>query len=402
MGCITNLKKIIFIHNNYEPEHFLEAPDPENRFFTYGFGSFFARNLKRYYPNYEVEMWRLDSYIDKYYEKCVQEVLFRVFPSKNIFKIGDFSRSLIKALRVEVEKTNPILFVSHIHTWLLYQIAYYFPTSRIIASHHGDWSPFFRIKQRSGFRKIKDFLDLLMEKKVLHNVNCFLVCDKNELPYLKQAAPNSKYVMFNPSVDLDKITPIAKTEARKLVGWDENKKYILYVGKLYEYKQTYELIQIWKEIIKIKPLTELVIIGNSKYDKFYNLAVKSGAVVMGRVLNNELNKYYSAADVYVLIALRNDYFGCIGRAPLESLACNTPVVSYSLNNFVGDNLNEIGELPSTLEEYKLDILKVLDNPGKYNNMRENILKYYSFEVSAKKIAEIIEGMPETKAEDIRN
>jgi glycosyltransferase involved in cell wall biosynthesis len=383
------LHKIIFIHNNYEPEHFLRIPDAEDRFFTYGFGSFFARNLKCYYPQYEIEMWRLDSYTDKYYEKCVQGVRFRIFPSKNIFKIGDFSKQFIRELRIEVENNDPILFVSHIHSWLLYQIAYLFPSSKIIASHHGDWSPFFRLKQRSGLRRIKDFIDAFTEKLVLRNVDCFLVCDRYHLPYLNKAAPDGICISYNPAVDLDTIVPLAKHEARNILKWDINKKYILYVGKLYEYKQTNELINIWKDIRKTRPDTQLVIIGNSNNDRFFDLAVQSGAFVFGRILNSELNIYYSAADVYVLIALREDYFGCIGRAPLESLACNTPVVSFSLRNYVGENLEEIGELPDTLEEYKECILKVLDNPGKYKNMRKNILKYYSNQASADKIAEVI-------------
>ena len=383
------MQKIIFLHNNYEPEHFLKTPDTEDRFYTYGFGSFFARNLKHYYPEYDVEMWRLDSFIKQYYRKCVQNVQFRIFPSKNIFKLGDFSNILIKELRAEVEKNDPILFVSHIHTWLLYQIAYHFPSSRIIASHHGDWSPFFRLKQRSGLRIIKDIVDVLIEKLVLKNVDYFLVCDKREFPYIKKAAPDSKYVLYNPSIDLERMVPIPKSDARTTLGWDNNKKYILYVGKLYKYKQTYELINIWKEIKKIRPETEIVIIGNSKNDRFYDLAIKSGAIVIGRILNSELNKYYSASDVYVLVALREDYFGCIGRAPLESLACNTPVVSYSLHNYTGDNLHEIGEIPATLDEYKESILKVLENPYRYHNMRENIIIHYSYKASADKIAEVI-------------
>lgn len=386
------MNKIIFIHYNYEPEHFLRTPDPDDRFYTYGFGSFFARNLKHFYPAYEVEMWRLDSFIDQYYQKNVQGVLFRIFPSKTIFKLGDFSRMMIRELKAEIEKNDPIIFVSHIHTWLLYQIAYYFPSSRIIASHHGDWSPFFRLKQRSGLRTIKDIIDVLAEKLVLKNIDYFLICDKYQLQYIKKAAPNSNYIFYNPAVDLEKIVPIPKPEARDLLGWDMKKKYILYVGKLYEYKQTYELINIWKDIRASRPDTELVIIGNSKNDRFYDFAIRSGAKVIGRVLNSELNKYYSAADVYVLIALRKDYFGCIGRAPLESLACNTPVVSYSLHNYTGKNIDEIGEIPTTLEEYREDILKVLDNPGKYKNMRENILNHYSYEASAKKIAEVIKEL----------
>ena len=44
------MKKVIFIHNNYEPEHIPKSPDPEDRFYTYGFSSTIARNFKKYYP----------------------------------------------------------------------------------------------------------------------------------------------------------------------------------------------------------------------------------------------------------------------------------------------------------------------------------------------------------------
>ena len=102
-------------------------------------------------------------------------------------------------------------------------------------------------------------------------------------------------------------------------------------------------------------------------------------MVLGRVLNKDLNKYYSAADVYVLLALRDDYFGGTGVSTLESLACNTPVVSFALRNYSGDNVNEMGEVPDTLEKHKEAILKVIDNPGNYKNMRKSVESLYSYE-----------------------
>jgi glycosyltransferase involved in cell wall biosynthesis len=93
--------------------------------------------------------------------------------------------------------------------------------------------------------------------------------------------------------------------------------------------------------------------------------------------------------VFVLVALRNDYFGGTGIAPLESLACNTPVVSYSMRNYIGDNMNELGEVPVNLKEYKKAILKVLENSGMYKNMRESIEKYYTYEKITDKIESVI-------------
>lgn len=386
------MQKIIFIHNNYEPERFLKVPDKDDRYYTYGFGSHFARNFKFYFYDYEVEMWRIDSFTKDYNEKTVQGVKFKVFKSRHIAKLGDFSRNFIKELKKEVKANDPILFVSHTHTWLLYQIAYFFPESRIVTSHHGDWSPFFKLNERNGIRTFKDRLDITVEKKVFKNLNYFLVCDTKEIPYINYASPGSKIELFSTGIDINNIFPIEKTQAREILGWDKNKKYILYLGQLYKYKQAKELIDLWLELKKENPGTELIIIGNSEQDEYYRYAKDAGAKTLGRILNKDLNIYYSAADVYVLLSLREDYFGGIGIAPLESLACNTPVVSFSLRNYIGNNINEIGEAPQTLEDYKSKILKVLKHPENYKNMRESIISNYSYEAIAKKMETVFKEL----------
>ena len=379
------MQKIIFIHNNYEPERFLRTPDKDDRYYTYGFGSHFARNFKFYFREYDVEMWRVDSFTMDYNEKTVQGVKFKVFKSRHLPKLGDFSRNFINELKKEVRETDPILFVSHTHTWLLYQIAYFFPESRIITSHHGDWSPFFKINERTGIRSIKDRLDINIEKRVFKNINYFLVCDIKEIPFIHRVSPGSRIELFSTGIDINRIFPVEKEQAREFLGWNKNKKYILYLGQLYKYKQAKELIDLWKELKLDIPDTELIIIGNSEQDEYYKYAKDAGATTLGRILNKDLNIYYSAADVYVLLSLREDYFGGIGIAPLESLACNTPVVSFSLRNYIGDNIKEIGEAPQTLEDYKCKILKVIKHPGNYKNMRESIISCYSYEAIAKKM-----------------
>lgn len=391
------MKKVIYIHNNYEPEHFPTSPDNEDRFFTYGFGSNFARNYKKYTEGYEVEMWRMDAFIDKYFEKIVQGVKFRVFPATRIPKLMDFSFRYLMELRKEIKKSNPVLFVSHTHYWLMYQIAIFFRKSPIVTSHHGDFSPFFRYEYRKGLRKLKDIIDMITEKIVMRNIDQFLVCDFNEIPYIKKVAPKSKIEISSTGLNISNFPVIEKEKAREILGWDKNKKYILYVGKLYHFKQPVEMINIWKEV-KIKiPEAELVIIGNTEEDEYYDIALKSGAKIIGRVLNKDLNIYYSASDVYLLVALRKDYFGGTGIAPLESLACNTPVVSYSMRNYIGKNMNELGEVPDTIDKYSKSLIKVLNNPDKYVNMRSSIEEYYSYHIIAQKTKIIFDKLLEEQS-----
>jgi glycosyltransferase involved in cell wall biosynthesis len=191
------------------------------------------------------------------------------------------------------------------------------------------------------------------------------------------ANPDVKYKLWTMGVNIDNMVEISREEARKELGWDMNKKYILYVGKLYKYKQADELIKAWLEIKKTRPETELIVIGNKPNDPWedsHEMAEKSGALLLGRVLNKDLYKYYSASDVYVMYALREDYFGGTGIAPLESLECNTTVVSNSMRNYIGDTWRK-SQRCHTLENYRKAILKVLDNPQiqKYEGKHS---KYY--------------------------
>jgi glycosyltransferase involved in cell wall biosynthesis len=388
------LKKIIVIGHNYEPVHVPREPDTENRFFTYGFGGAMGRNIKKYLNGYEVEIWRLDGYAKGYFEKELDGIRYRVFPSLHLKNVLDFSFRFLRELKKEVKKTDPILVVAHTHYWLAYQVAFFFKNSRIVTTHHGEWSPFFRISQVKRLRKLKAFIDMRMEKLVFKNIDYVLTCERKQVALLRRAFPEMKYDIWSSGVIMDNLKLIPKQEARRILGWNSNKKYILYVGKLYRYKQADELIRIWKEIQRERPEVELIIVGSrdDKWEEYYSMAVESGAKLVGRVLNTELYKYYCASDVFVLFALRDDFYGGTGIAPLESLACNTPVVSYALRNYIGDNVQEIGEVPQSVAEYKQAILKVLDNPGKYKNMRESIKKYYAVDAVYRNTGKIFDEL----------
>ena len=87
-----------------------------------------------------------------------------------------------------------------------------------------------------------------------------------------------KYAIFSTGLDISKFKSISKEEARKELGLEQDKKYILYVGKLYKYKQVDKLIEIWKEIKKTKPEVELLIVGNESREnwgeEYYDLALE--------------------------------------------------------------------------------------------------------------------------------
>ena len=106
-------KKIVVICHNYEPVNTPKEPDALDRYYTYGFGGTMGKSLKKYIPEYEVEVWRLDGYTKSYNEKVVAGVKFRIFPSIHRVNVIDVSFKLIRELKKEVKLTDPILTVIH-------------------------------------------------------------------------------------------------------------------------------------------------------------------------------------------------------------------------------------------------------------------------------------------------
>lgn len=392
-------QKVLILCSNYEESRFPKSPDAGNRFFTYGFGGHFGRLFSNNIDSYEIEVWRLDNHVDnKYYEKRIDGILYRVYKSTGIKKIGLFSWAFIKELKREFKNSSPVLFVVHTHNFQTYQIAYFLRKAMIITTHHGDWSPFFVYRNSKGLRKLRALLGIAVEKLTMNNIDHFLLCDYKQIPYIKKAAKGAEWTLFSTGLDVDKFRLISKETARKELGLDLSGKYILYVGKLYKYKQIEDLLKIWDEIRQQRPEVELLLAGNeprgSWGEEYYDMAASYGARIIGRVLNEDLYRYYCASDVYVLIALREDYFGGTGIAPLESLACNTPVVSSSMVNYLGDNAREVCEIPETLEGYKDAILKVINNPKNYKGLRESMKKYYDYNVMAERADDIIKKVLE--------
>lgn len=78
----------------------------------------------------------------------------------------------------------------------------------------------------------------------------------------------------------------------------------------------------------------LVLAGAEKDDEFYDLALNCGAKIYPVVLQTDIYKFLSAADVYVLPNLsKHHMFGGTGLLPVQALLCGTPVVGGGIGKF---------------------------------------------------------------------
>ncbi len=121
-----------------------------------------------------------------------------------------------------------------------------------------------------------------------------------------------------------------------------------------------------------------MLVGVSKSDELYQSAVDAGAKIFPRVEPNELIDFYRSADVYILPGSKIfNRWGGIGVSTIESLACNVPVVSGTLQHYP-DKIDEVGFYAVDLEQTIKGIEYIFTNQQKFNKCRERAQKYYDW------------------------
>lgn len=133
-------------------------------------------------------------------------------------------------------------------------------------------------------------------------------------------------------VDSHKFKSIPKNKARKELGLPLNKKILLTVGRLFEYKGFQHLIAAMAEIrnngnLKGEDVLLLIIGEGSSRLKFEsqikNLGLEEKVKLVGVKPHAELYKWYSCADLFCLASSKEGWPNVL----FEALACGVPVVA---------------------------------------------------------------------------
>lgn len=131
---------------------------------------------------------------------------------------------------------------------------------------------------------------------------------------------DKKSAVFTYWINLRKFKYIPS--AKEKLGW-EGEFIVLYVGRLIKEKGIKELLEavnLWDSKIN------LVIIGSGQMEGYVLKRVKESvnAFFIGKVSQDDLPTYLSAADCVIVPSISEEGFG---RVIIESLACHTPVVA---------------------------------------------------------------------------
>lgn len=142
--------------------------------------------------------------------------------------------------------------------------------------------------------------------------------------------PEEKVSVIPNGVDPKKFHPIPRERAREFLGLPSKKKLILATGRLVPVKDFGLLIRAFKILVDSAQELDvgLIIVGDGKErERLENLIAELGlgdhVRLVGTVPHDQLNVWYSAADLFCLCSRREGWPNVL----LESMACGTPVVA---------------------------------------------------------------------------
>ena len=203
-------------------------------------------------------------------------------------------------------------------------------------------------------------------------------------------------------VDLGTFRPLDREESRKRLGLNGD-KVLLYVGRIESLKGVELLVRTTAHLDTCEPVRVLVVGDDNGQDREVDrlrelaetLDVGETIDFVGRVAQDELPVYYSAADVCVVPS----FYESFGLAALESMACGTPVVA-----------SRVGGLSTVVQHGSTGYLKSWRCPEAFANSLEMLISSKSLQhsmglaarrraeaMSWDKVAEQIAGVYDTLA-----
>ncbi len=224
--------------------------------------------------------------------------------------------------------------------------------SRIkMQSRSGEWEP--EVRQES-------------EREIVADADCIIAFSANERDAIVRLYDGdaSRIRLVPCGVDLMRFRPMGQAAARNELGLNGH-KVLLYVGRIEALKGVDLLIHTAAHLSAED--VQVVVVGadadgSGEIARLKRMAedlnVSEAFEFVGRVEQEKLAWYYSAADVCVVPS----FYESFGLAALESMACGTPVVA-----------SRVGGLSTVVQHGRTGYLKSWRCPEAFANSLEMIL-----------------------------
>ena len=230
--------------------------------------------------------------------------------------------------------------------------------------------------------------------------NALLKCDKiicsgkDEIDILKNEfnIPENKILhMFNP-IDTDKFKSRKKSDVIGKIDFDPEKKYLLYVGRLFKNHGIEIILDVFKTIrVKNKNVILIFIGDGPMYDKikqFINQNNLNDSIELkGRLSHDVISYYYNIGSALFHVGPS----GGMPNVVMESIVSGLPVIASDGTAANRDLVNEeTGILVKPNDKLQLEnaILKILNQEKKFTSNNADLIQKFSIENYGKEMNKI--------------
>lgn len=221
----------------------------------------------------------------------------------------------------------------------------------------------------------RNVMNLLSKRNIKAYKNVTTICKTTEVEKQLKKMGVSQTKVIPVGLDIDLIPKIESTnyEIKKELGLSD-KKILLFVGRLEEYKKPLEFVELIKYIKNKTDSYRAVIIGNGSLkkiveEKIDKYGLEEIILIVDKVENKNIHKYYKIADAFINMNDKEIF----GMSILEAMYQGCPVIAHSApgpNYIIDSGVNGI-----IVNSYNKEIW--------FNNI-ELVTNEKSFRINAKK------------------
>lgn len=245
---------------------------------------------------------------------------------------------------------------------------------------------FFRLKLRTVYEMhsllSRDIFDYFIDRFLARRAGYKILLTENlKKLYLEKYPAESQSVLVSPDAVDPEIfdIPISKEEARKELGFEPDKKLLVYTGRFKTMEMDKGIGDILKALkgLNRKDLFFLAIGGSEKDIEFYKkeaerIGVQKSVLFLGSKPQKQLAIYQKAADILLMPFPKNEHYSFY-MSPLkmfEYMAAARPIIATDLPSVreVLDNSNSVLAKPGNPDDLALKIKQVLSD----NEMAQKI------------------------------
>lgn len=179
----------------------------------------------------------------------------------------------------------------------------------------------------------------IIEEDIVREADCLIAeCPQDELDLINLYGANPDRIRMVPcGYDPDELQPLDMAAARQMLGWDPDTFYVLQLGRMVPRKGIDNVIRALSRLRQNHEINaRLCVVGGEltsggagdidELNRLIRVAREEGVEdfvdFTGARERAILNRYYSAADVFVT----TPWYEPFGITPIEAMACRRPVI----------------------------------------------------------------------------